>query len=120
MRQSDKNYRRKCGRRQIDFYLHEGELFEYSKKINFAKFVKEALRENREGRATFKMSRGEVKTLLTILTHCQRDFMNIYMQTNNAYYDRLRRQCERLIDRMEEWKERNEHGNRNIQDNERN
>lgn len=119
MRESDKNYRRKCGKRQINFYLHEGDLFEYSKKINFAKLVKEALSEKREGKATFKLDHAEVNILLTVLKQSQRDFMDIYMQTNNIYYDRLRRQCERLIERMEEWKEITEHGNGNIQNSER-
>lgn len=45
MNASIKKYQQKCKRRTITFYLHEKELYEYSKKINFNKFVKEQLKD---------------------------------------------------------------------------
>lgn len=44
MNKSKKNYKNKCKRRNIDFYLHEEDLYKYSKTINFNKFVKDCLR----------------------------------------------------------------------------
>lgn len=44
MNKTKKKYKNKCKSRTIDFYLHEEDLYEYSKKINFSKFVKSCLR----------------------------------------------------------------------------
>ena len=37
-------YNKKCKSRIVTFYIHEKELFEFSKKINFQAFVKECLK----------------------------------------------------------------------------
>lgn len=40
MNKAKRNYKRKCKTRIVTFYLHEQELYEFSKSINFQKFVK--------------------------------------------------------------------------------
>lgn len=45
MNEAKRKYKRKCKSKIITFYLKEGVLFEYSNKINFSKFVKDALRK---------------------------------------------------------------------------
>ena len=42
------NYKRKCKSRKIDFYLHEKDLFDFSQKINFNKFVKDMLKTGKQ------------------------------------------------------------------------
>lgn len=44
MNKSKRQYQKKCKSRNIDFYLHEKELYEFSKTINFQKFVKDKLK----------------------------------------------------------------------------
>lgn len=44
MNKTKRNYKRKCKSRNIDFYLHEKDLYDFSKEINFNKFVKEMLK----------------------------------------------------------------------------
>ena len=44
MKQAKVNYKKKCKSRKVDFYLHEQDLYNFSKSINFSKFVKKALR----------------------------------------------------------------------------
>lgn len=44
MNKAKRNYKNKCKSRNIDFYLHEQDLYNFSKTINFNKFVKNALR----------------------------------------------------------------------------
>ena len=46
--QAKKTYKKKCKSRIIDFYLHEQPLYEFSKRINFTKFVKEMLKSLKE------------------------------------------------------------------------
>lgn len=43
MNKSKRQYQKKCKSRNIDFYLHEKGLYEFSKTINFQKFVKDML-----------------------------------------------------------------------------
>lgn len=43
MNKAKLNYKKKCKSRKVDFYLHEKELYDFSKTINFNKFVKNAL-----------------------------------------------------------------------------
>lgn len=43
MNEAKKKYKNKCKVRQVTFYLHETYLYEFSKRINFQKLVKEAL-----------------------------------------------------------------------------
>lgn len=43
MTKAKKDYRKKTKERSVTFYLHEQELYEFSKRINFAQFVKKAL-----------------------------------------------------------------------------
>lgn len=43
MNKAKRNYKSKCKSRNIDFYLHEQDLYEFSKTINFQKFVKDML-----------------------------------------------------------------------------
>lgn len=38
------NYKKKCKSRKVDFYLHEEDLYKFSKQINFNKFVKDMLK----------------------------------------------------------------------------
>lgn len=45
MKQAKLNYKRKCKSRKVDFYLHDQALYNFSKTINFNKFVKNALKE---------------------------------------------------------------------------
>lgn len=40
MNKAKKNYKNKCKRRNIDFYLHEQDLYNFSKTINFQAYVK--------------------------------------------------------------------------------
>lgn len=44
MNKAKTNYKRKCKSRKVDFYLHEEDLYNFSKSINFSKFIKNALR----------------------------------------------------------------------------
>lgn len=44
MNKAKRNYKSKCKSRIIDFYLHEQDLYNFSKEINFNKFVKDMLR----------------------------------------------------------------------------
>lgn len=43
MNKSKRNYQHKCKRRTIDFYLYEKDLYEFTKTINFQKFVKDMI-----------------------------------------------------------------------------
>lgn len=49
MKQAKANYKKKCKSRKVDFYLHEQALYNFSKAINFSKFVKNALKEAMKG-----------------------------------------------------------------------
>lgn len=44
MNKAKRNYKRKCKTRIITFYLHEQDLYEFSKSINFQAFVKACLK----------------------------------------------------------------------------
>lgn len=44
MNKAKRIYKSKCKRRNIDFYIHEQDLYIFSKTINFNRFVKNALR----------------------------------------------------------------------------
>lgn len=44
MNKAKRNYKSKCKSRNIDFYLHEQDLYNFSKSINFNKFVKDLLK----------------------------------------------------------------------------
>lgn len=48
MNKSKQAYKRKCKSRIIDFYLHEEDIYNLSKQINFSKFVKDALKAYQE------------------------------------------------------------------------
>ena len=43
MKQAKVNYKKKCKSRKVDFYLHDQDLYNFSKSINFNKFVKNCL-----------------------------------------------------------------------------
>ena len=43
MNKSKRNYQQKCKRRTIDFYLYETDLYEFTKTINFQKYVKDMI-----------------------------------------------------------------------------
>lgn len=45
MKQAKVNYKKKCKSRKVDFYLHDQDLYNFSKSINFNKFVKNTLKE---------------------------------------------------------------------------
>ena len=45
MNETKTKYKRKCKSRKVDFYLHEADLYKFSKLINFNKFIKDALRK---------------------------------------------------------------------------
>lgn len=42
-------YNKKCKSRIVTFYIHERELYEFSKQINFQKEVKDFLRKRKGG-----------------------------------------------------------------------
>ena len=44
MNKAKRNYKSKCKSRNIDFYLHEQDLYNFSKTINFQAFVKLCLK----------------------------------------------------------------------------
>ena len=44
MNKSKKDYKSKCKTRTITFYLHEKELYNFSKTINFQAFIKSCLK----------------------------------------------------------------------------
>lgn len=44
MNETKRNYKNKCKSRIIDFYLHEENLYNFSKTINFQAFVKLCLK----------------------------------------------------------------------------
>ena len=44
MKQAKVNYKKKCKSREVDFYLHDQALYNFSKTINFNKFVKDMLK----------------------------------------------------------------------------
>ena len=41
------NYKKKCKSRKVDFYIHEADLYAFSKTINFNKEVKDFLRSRK-------------------------------------------------------------------------
>lgn len=43
MNEAKRKYKRKCKTRIVTFYIHEQELYEFSKSINFQKFIKDIL-----------------------------------------------------------------------------
>lgn len=45
MTETKRKYAKKCKTREITFYLHEIPLYNFSKTINFSKFVKDNLRK---------------------------------------------------------------------------
>lgn len=45
MKQALRNYKRKLKTKTITFYLHERELYEFTKQMNFQRFVKSLIRE---------------------------------------------------------------------------
>ena len=49
MKESKRKYQKKLKSKLVTFYLHEGNLYEYAKTINFSRFVKEALKEAMKG-----------------------------------------------------------------------
>ena len=44
MNKAKRNYKSKCKKREVDFYVKDIDLYETSKIINFQKFVKNCLR----------------------------------------------------------------------------
>lgn len=46
MNEAKTKYNKKCKSRIVTFYLHERELWEYSKRINFQKRIKDILKED--------------------------------------------------------------------------
>lgn len=44
MNKAKQNYKSKCKKREVVFYIKDNNLYEFSKTINFQKFVKDALR----------------------------------------------------------------------------
>ena len=44
MNKAKGNYKSKCKKREVDFYIKDNELYEKSKTFNFQKFVKNCLR----------------------------------------------------------------------------
>ena len=47
MNEAKTKYNKKCKSRIITFYLHESDLYEFSKSINFQKEVKDFLKRKR-------------------------------------------------------------------------
>lgn len=50
MTDAKKAYKAKTKRLCVDFYLKDKEVYEYAKKLNFSKFVKDALKEAQKGK----------------------------------------------------------------------
>lgn len=50
MKESKKKYQNKLKSKLVTFYLHEGDLLNYAKTINFNQFVKKALKEAMKGK----------------------------------------------------------------------
>ena len=44
MNKAKQNYKSKCKKREVVFYIKDNDLYEKSKTINFQKFVKDCLR----------------------------------------------------------------------------
>ena len=49
MKKSKRDYKAKCHSRIIDFYIHEANLYEYTKRINFQGEVKAFLKSKMKG-----------------------------------------------------------------------
>lgn len=49
MNKAKQNYKSKCKKREVAFYIKDNDLYEFSKTINFQKFVKETLQNLKEG-----------------------------------------------------------------------
>ena len=49
MKESKKKYQKKLKSKLVTFYLHEESFYQYTKTINFSRFVKEALKEAMKG-----------------------------------------------------------------------
>lgn len=49
MKESKKRYQKKLKSKIVTFYLHEEEIYRFSKTINFNRFVKQALQEAMKG-----------------------------------------------------------------------
>ena len=49
MKESKKRYQKKLKSKIVTFYLHEEEIYRFSKTINFNQFVKKALKEAMKG-----------------------------------------------------------------------
>ena len=49
MKESKRKYQKKLKSKLITFYLHEDDLLNYAKTINFSRFVKEALKNAMKG-----------------------------------------------------------------------
>ena len=47
MNKAKANYKKKCKSRKVDFYIHEADLYAFSKTINFNKEVKDFLRSRK-------------------------------------------------------------------------
>jgi hypothetical protein len=45
MNNAKRRYKRKVRQKTITFYIHEAELYEYTKSLNFQAFVKSLIRE---------------------------------------------------------------------------
>lgn len=54
MNKAKKDYKSKCKTRTITFYLHEKELYNFSKTINFQAFIKLCLKNELRGITTIK------------------------------------------------------------------
>ena len=49
MKESKRKYQKKLKSKLVTFYLHEDDLLNYAKTINFSRFVKQALKEVMKG-----------------------------------------------------------------------
>ena len=50
MKEAKKKYQKKLKSKIVTFYLHEEEMYRFSKTIKFNRFVKEALKEAMKGK----------------------------------------------------------------------
>ena len=48
MNKAKQNYKAKCKKREVVFYIKDNDLYEFSKTINFQQFVKNCLRNKRQ------------------------------------------------------------------------
>lgn len=63
MNKAKQNYKSKCKKREVVFYIKDNELYDFSKTINFQKYVKVCLKNYTQVQATLNLIEMIQKTL---------------------------------------------------------